>query len=248
MNLRILIIGFVLLPQLLFGQGTVIFSNRGGISTTAAPGATIAPVYSYPVDGRARISGNTSTGVPAGNTSYGSTPFLHNGNSGGNTWVASLWGLNSTNVTGDGANNNLLFLATTTFRTTTSGTFAGIWIPPQDPVPVPGITDPNQRGTFQVRVWDTKGGTVTTWEQATAIGASCLLLGYSDLFTVPYPLGDDSNPAPYLQGLQSFSLIFTPSICIPEPSVVVLGLIGGGALLLWRRRANTRSRQSSRQS
>src|SRR3954470_18128896 len=32
-------------------QGTVVFSNKGGTSTTAAPGATYAPVYGLSPDG-----------------------------------------------------------------------------------------------------------------------------------------------------------------------------------------------------
>ena len=75
----------------------------------------------------------------------------------------------------------------------------------------------------QVRVWDTRGGTVATWDQLILPQNNNVLRGYSDLFAVPFPLGDTQvppGPAPCLQGLQSFNLFI-----IPEPTVLTLGCL-----------------------
>src|SRR6185503_10517396 len=68
--------------------------------------------------------------------------------------------------------------------------------------------------TFQVRVWDTRGGTVNTWSDVLAHGE--VWRAYSDLFMNAYSLGGTetpANPPPFLQGLQSFNLFL-----VPEPS------------------------------
>jgi len=133
-------------------------------------------------------------------------------------------------VTGTVDANNLVLIGTTTFRTTTSGNFAGTINQPAAPSAVAGVTDPSQRATFQMRVWDNKGGTILTWDQALTSGTA---LGSSDLFTVPFSLGGTAvppNPPVNLQGLQSFQLT------VPEPSVIALGVLGAGCLFLLRRR------------
>src|SRR5438552_349505 len=109
-------------------QGTIIFVNRGGSTTTAAPGEVLAPIYREdPTDPTHRISGNTPSGIPAGSTSYNGAPVVAAGQQ-DHTWVATLWGRLSTEVSGDAGNNNLLLTAngTTTFGNTTSGISAGI--------------------------------------------------------------------------------------------------------------------------
>src|SRR4051812_30100385 len=87
-----------------FPQGIVVFANRGGTSTTDGLGEVRAPVYN--VD----------------------SSFLANDST--HTFTATLWGLNSRDASGSAENNNLQLIqinGTTTFRTATSGTFAGIW-------------------------------------------------------------------------------------------------------------------------
>src|SRR5437867_4087246 len=87
----------LLVSQSAFGQSTVVFANRGGTSTTASPGQVLAPIYREdPNDPRHRISGNTPTGIPAGTTSYDGAPFIAAGQ--GPTFIATLWGLDSTQV------------------------------------------------------------------------------------------------------------------------------------------------------
>jgi hypothetical protein len=218
-----------------FSQGTINFSNRSGSTTTAAPGQVTAPVYGIdPLNPTVRISGNTATGVPAGSTSYGNSPYL--ANDGIHTYVATLWALSSSvPLTGNIYNNNLLQVTvngTASFRTSTSDTFAGIWRAPNGPAVIPGVTSDTDHPFLQVRVWDTKNGTVNSWSEAlNAWQAGQTALGVSDLFQVPFPLGGIDNVPPNMQGLQSFNVILTP-----EPSVIGLGALGAGCMLLIRRR------------
>jgi len=220
-----------------FAQSEIVFDNNVNASGTPGdfPGTVKAPIYNIsPNAPTLRVSGNTAAGVPMGSTTYAGA--LLNGTG----FTATLWGLNSANVTGsaDLGANNLALLANgvTTMRTSTSaanaGRFAGTGVNAVISDVRPGTTD---RGTFQVRVWDNKGGTITSWDAAVAAfqrGGEAI--GYSDLFTVPWSLtqigglGTPSN----LEGLRSFNL-FT---VVPEPSVIALGVLGAGCLFLLRRR------------
>jgi hypothetical protein len=236
---KILLISACLtLAHAAFSQGTIAFNNRTGSSTTAAPGQVTAPVYGLnPAAPTQRISGNTSTGVPAGSTAYGSSPFLFNDAS--HTYIATLWGLSSSvGLTGDAYNNNLLAASangTATFRVNTSGTFAGIWNAPSSPGVIPGVAVDTDRPFLQVRVWDTKNGTINTWTEAlNAWNSGQIALGVSDIFQAAFPLGGTAvppNTQPNMQGLQSFNVT-----TVPEPSVIALGFLGAGCLFLLRRR------------
>jgi len=229
----LLISAALMLAHAAFSQGTVVFANKGaGTSTTAAPGNTLAPVYGLAAD-NSRFSGNTATGIPMGATSYGSLPVLASDTT--HTFQATLWALDSTLVSGTALQNNLAPTVggTATFRTSTSGTFAGIWNTPSSPASVPGVGLETQRATFQVRVWDTRNGQITSWD--TAVTTPGEIYGYSDLFALPYALGGTAVPQnvpPYLQGLQSFNV----QTVVPEPSVIALGVLGAGCLFMLRRR------------
>jgi PEP-CTERM motif len=237
---KILLISACLaLAHVAFSQGTIAFNNRTGSSTTAAPGQVTAPVYGVnPADPSRRISGNTSAGVPVGSTSYGSSPFAFN--DANHTYIATLWGLSSSvGVTGDLYNNNLLAATangSTSMRANTSGTFAGIWTAPSNPAVIPGVTTASDLPFLQVRVWDTKGGTINTWTEAlNAWNAGQIALGVSDIFQSAFPLGGTAvppNTQPNMQGLQSFNL----TTVVPEPSTIALGILGAGCLFLLRRR------------
>jgi len=223
---KILLIGAtVMLAHAAFSQGTVVFNNRIG-TTTASPGVVIAPIYGVDASAPATVKrGNTSVGNPMGTQVYNGAPLAGTG------FTATLWGGDAATVTGTADANNLVLIGTTVFRTTTSGNFAGTIIQPASPSAVPGVTDPAQRGTFQMRVWDNKGGTILTWDQA--ITTAGVAFGSSDLFTVPFSLGGTAvppNPPVNLQGLQSFQLT------VPEPSVIALGVLGAGCLFMLRRR------------
>jgi hypothetical protein len=202
-------IALLVLADSAFSQGIVVFANRGGTSTTDGLGEVRAPVYN--VD----------------------STFLANDAT--HTFIATLWALNSGEASGSAENNNLQLVqvnGTTTFRTATSGTFAGIWNQPSSPSVVPGVALATDRATFQVRVWDTMGGTVTSWDQVLADPS--IARGYSGMFTVPFPLGATQappNPPPYLQGLESFQLFVPDALMVPEPSMASFLLIGIGALV-----------------
>jgi len=224
---KILLIGAtVMLAHAAFSQGTIVFNNRIGAST-ASPGIVIAPIYGVDASAPSTVKrGNTSVGNPMGTQVYNGAPLAGTG------FTATLWGANSTAVTGDVDANNLTLIGQTVFRTTTSGNFAGTVIQPAAPSAVPGVASGSDRGTFQMRVWDNKGGTILTWDQA--ITTAGVAYGSSDLFTVPFSLGGTLSPPntpPNLQGLQSFQLTV-----VPEPSVIALGVLGAGCLFMLRRR------------
>jgi len=247
MKKTLLILAALTVAQLAFSQGTIVFVNRGGTGTATAPGQTLAPIY-YGDDTGAltakRISGNTSTGVPAGNTSYGTAAFLNAG-TGGGTWTAQLWGAagNQTALSADEAANspgsplqllvNSAAQNSTTFRANPPAIFNGVVNQPSNPMIVPGAAGPGANtATFQMRVWDTRGGTIATW--ADVLSHPDVARGYSDLFQNAFSLGgteSPANPPPFLQGLKSFNVFI-----VPEPSVIALGVLGAGCLFLLRRR------------
>lgn len=105
---------------------------------------------------------------------------------------------------------------TTTFRT---GNGAG-YVTPAGSVAVPGVPE-GGTATLQLRVWDNAGGTITSFDAANTYGMS-------PLFTVS-TLGGVLTTPPNLIGLQSFNLV-------PEPSTILLGVLGAAALLVARRR------------
>jgi hypothetical protein len=132
------------------------------------------------------------------------------------------------------------------------------WAPESDPnnftpigtvftigVPTPGryaggtkttgnATGPGQFAFFQVRAWELAyGSTYEAALAAPAMGGRPAKTGKSDIVrAMTTPAGDPPPTTLRLsdQGLQGFA------VNIPEPSVVALGLIGAGALLLLRRR------------
>lgn len=81
--------------------------------------------------------------------------------------------------------------------------------------------------SLQVRVWDLNKG--ADW--AAAGGANgALFTGKSAIFSYSVPTAG-SPPAAYLMsGFQGFS------VAVPEPSTILLGVLGAGALLLRRRK------------
>lgn len=89
---------------------------------------------------------------------------------------------------------------------------------------------------LQIRAWDNKGGTVTTW--ADVLKNDGLARGKSNLVTNYELSGVDADNGPHVgsgnlasAGLQSFGLYI-----VPEPSVIALGALGLGALVLRRRK------------
>jgi hypothetical protein len=86
---------------------------------------------------------------------------------------------------------------------------------------------PGASARLQVRAWDNRTGTITSWAQVMA--NPTVLRGYSSSFD-SLALGGGALTPPNMVGLTSFNL-FVP---VPEPSVVVLGALGLGALVIRR--------------
>lgn len=107
-----------------------------------------------------------------------------------------------------------------------TGAFAG-YTAGAPVITVPGIGI-GSMAAIQFRAWDNIGGTVTSFEAADGVAAR----GTSMIIDSP-ALGDPLNAAsiPSLTGLTTFSLQV-----VPEPSTVALGVIGGLALLMRRRK------------
>jgi len=198
------------------GVGSVFFNNRY-VSGIGAP--IVAPIYGpEPLNPSRVIRGNATTN--GGAATYTGPLLLGTG------FTAALFG-GAAPIT-DESSANLAFVASATFRTTT--TTAGFFIAPTAAQNVPGTTA-GASGTFQLRAWDNRGGTVSTW--AAAMADPTIARGSSALFTPSFPLGGLTSPPttpPGLQGLTSFNLV------VPEPGVIALSVLGLGALLLRRRK------------
>jgi hypothetical protein len=99
----------------------------------------------------------------------------------------------------------------------------------------PLTTPAGDNAWFQVRAWETAFG--ATYEEAknnpTAIGGRLALIGTSNVIQLSTgnPNAVPVKPAPNLVGMQSF--LVAP---VPEPSVIALGLLGLGALMMLRRK------------
>ena len=233
---KILLVSAALLSaHVAFPQGQVTFDNRqpGAGTVGTFPGTVTAPFYNQdPSCPTCVKQGNTSAGLPAGNQTYSGSVLFNDAN---HSYTATLWAINTATFTGSRADdkNNLELVGTTTMRTSTSGTSAGRVAALANPVPVPNV-GASDRATFQVRVWDSRGGTITTWAQVLA--DNTIPRGFSTVFDLPYQLGgfgQPPGPAPNLEGLTSFQLFI---VGIPEPSVIALGVLGAGCLFLLRRR------------
>lgn len=194
-----------------FGQGAVQFQNR----ITAS--GVFVPIYGVnPAAPGTRLSGNATTN--GGAVNYAGVPLLT-----GTGFTASLWGAASATTDPD----QFTQLSTAPFQTAT--TLPGIIRGPTTHPAVPWVAGPaNGSGNFQVRVWDNMGGTVATW--AAALARSDVAHGHSEVL-LSVPVISAPNTPTGLVGLTSFNLTI-----VPEPSVIALGALGLGALLLRRRK------------
>ena len=120
---------------------------------------------------------------------------------------------------------NSLIGAPVPFRT---GTGAGYWNPAPDATRVT-ITLPGGTATLTVKAWDASGGAQTYFEALAA--GRCT--GSSFQFTVV--TGGAGSP-PGLPGDMLNFKSFSPAGVCPEPSAIILGLIGTTVLSFWRKR------------
>lgn len=196
------------------GQGTVRNVNN-------VTGLLSARIYGVdPANPTVQKQGNDASGVPAGSTVYGGAALAGTG------FTVQLWGIGGT--TADRNSLQLAINGTSSFRT---GSAAGIWTETLAIIPnAPGGS--GSHATLEVRVWDNKGGTITTWEAALAAWhAGTTFLATSPLFGVDN-LGDGGvTPPAILLNLRSFN---TP--LIPEPSILGIATACGLGLLLRKRR------------
>jgi len=94
----------------------------------------------------------------------------------------------------------------------------------------PNIAGGTPNVAYQFRAWDNAGGTVTSWAQVMARGGT-LAGGSSDIYVFGGPLGFQTITPPDTTQIRSFQLTM-----VPEPSLIALGALGLGALLLRRRK------------
>jgi hypothetical protein len=194
------------------GQGLINFNNR-----VTGAGGVVAPVYGPE-------SGDSTRAITGNATTNGGTATYTGALLAGTGFTAQLWG-----GPAGSPEDALVLVSSTTMRTATS--FAGFVTPPATAPSVPGVPGGSQ-ATFQLRVWDNQGGTLTSWSAAlNAWTAGQTALGKSTLFTAPALTVPPGTP-PNLVGLTSFNITL-----VPEPSVIALGALGLGALLLRRRKS-----------
>jgi hypothetical protein len=208
-----LLLGFAAASSL-FAQGTIVWGNIFGAATARV---LFAPIYGVdPNNPTQTRTGNTPVGVPAGTQTYAG-PLL----SGTGFTMAIYAGGNAAEAM---SSLTPLSNGTTTFLT---GPGAGFMNPrtATDPSRPPGTTDVN----VQIRAWDNQVGTVTSWAQVLA-GGGQIAAGSSDVFAVR-PLGGGAVTPQQTLGIRSFQLTM-----VPEPSLIALGALGLGALLLGRRK------------
>jgi hypothetical protein len=191
-----------------FAQGTIVFGNH-------IANSVVAPIFGpEPGNPGQVIQGNTANGFPVGTTVYtglglGTHPTDFMG-----TFTVELWAGTSAASLAPvaGAQASLITL--------------GFFATAGTPVAIPGIAS-GSTATLELRAWDNKGGTITTWAAAVAAGD---LAGQSAPFTSA-ALGGGPVPPPNLVGLTSFNVH-----AVPEPTVFALAGLGAAALLIFRRR------------
>jgi len=206
-----------------FAQGLLLFNTKSGVQITNTPGGVWSPVF-LPEPGN-RVEAKTGNPSNLGPTFSGSQTY-GGGFAIGIGYTAALYGGPVGTPEAD-----LQLVATTLFRTQTATTVAGTVQPPAVSPSVAGVPA-GSFATFQLRAWDNQGLTITAWSQVD--GSTTVDHGKSLQWNLPWALGNGSTiPVPNLQGMESFNLHI-----VPEPSAIALGVLGVGALVLFRRRKN----------
>jgi len=210
-NLILAIAAFLALPLGAFAQGQISWGNVFGASPSFV---LLAPIYGIDsASPQQAKEGNTAAGRPAGTTVYGGALLAGTG------FTAGLF----IGVPGQ----SLAQIATQPFRTAGA---AGLTLPL---TPTVNALLPGTAVTVQLRAWDNRQGSITSWTMVMADptipqGVSGLLshvMGGTD------PATGAVFPVQQTLGLRSFQLTM-----VPEPSLIALGALGLGALLLRRRK------------
>jgi hypothetical protein len=227
-------VGFLtLVATQTFSQGTIQFNNRlTGTSTSAV----VAPVYDVDPNCPAQQKfGNPATAatapIPAGTQTYGGAPLVGSG------FTASLWARPA------GSTGPFVQAATTPFRAAGSTLTPGFWVIPGTAAVLSNVpSDPAVRAEIIIRVWDNKGGTITSWDQLYDSATGALNLqntsvhrGQSLPFVETDQLGGGTVLPPTLKGFESFQMYLPGGDPCPEPSIfALLGLAAGGLIVAAR--------------
>lgn len=198
-----------------FAQGTVLFNTR--IANTF-----VQHVYAPNAANTGLVqTGNGTADFAAGTTDWTGWTGLQ-----GTGFTAELWAANGANQP---ESSLQAATPTQTFRTTAAG--AGFVL--GTTATLTGVPLDAPVATLALRVWDNRGGTITSWAAASALALTdpTYALGESPLFNLNN-IGGQVNQAPSLNGLVSFNIHTT----VPEPSTFALAGLGAAALLILRRR------------
>jgi hypothetical protein len=201
-------------------QGTIEFHNW-------AVATVVTHVYAPSTCDRfAQIVGNGTNDYPAGTATYPCCPLIGASGTGGPYGAATTFTQLLVAPGTDQPYSSLVPASpVTTFRT---GRAAG-WISPTTSTPNNVAPDAPSASVVMV-AWDNSSGLYPTWTQAQAAWLSgAIAAGESNPINV-FPVGGNFNPPPFLLGLQSFNMYFTP-----EPSTLTLVGLGAATLLLRRR-------------
>lgn len=218
-----------------YAQGTVNFSEAGDATSH---------IYAPQGAGTSEVTGNAANDSPSGAATYAagssiggnSTSTGSTGYGNGNNFTAELYGVSGTTASLASVLAAPLTQYSSTFSTKPGG--AGQFLG-SSPATDPGISGATggTGASLSLAAWYNGGGTITT---LAAAEAAKVPYGWSPLFTINGPLGNQSTggpPAtpPDLVGLQSFSLIATTTP-LPEPGTIALGIMGAAAFLARRRK------------
>lgn len=206
------ILGLLVLctPLSLLAQGTVVLTGQ-------ATGNGVSFRVFGPETGNAFLvkTGNRTSDLPAGTQVY--TGVLLSGSN----FRAELWGA-------PGLNQPEYALQAgspgSSFRTGAAAGVVAFTTVSFTNIP----KDFTGGGTFQLRVWDNSSGFYPTWAAAWMGGG---LGAAGPLLNLNAPIGGDLYTAPFLAGMQSFSLPI-----IPEPSTLSIAGLAVIALISRRRR------------
>lgn len=196
-----------------YAQGTLQIGNN-------FTGVFRAPIYDRETADPFRSqSGQSALGNPTGGTVYTGALLAGTGFT-----FALFAGPAGT------AESALQLVTTTTFRPGTALPAGTIFT---QTLPINGVPS-GSSAALQVRVWDNLGGTVGSW--AEVLANPQVARGQTPVFASaplggPDPGGGPPITPPAMTGWTSFNIAQ-----VPEPSVIALGVLGLGALLLRRDR------------
>jgi len=165
-------------------------------------------------------TGNALNGIPTGSQTYAGTLLSGTGFTAG-IYVGRTASEVMANHTTPQVNGTAPFGTGTSAGLLPTGGFSAV------AENIPGGT---ANVNYQFRAWDNRNGTVTSWTQVMAAGG-LVAAGTSDILVFGAVLGSGAGTPPLTDGIRSFQLTV-----VPEPSLIALGALGLGALLLRRRK------------